>query len=302
MADLDPLNLLHQKIQLPYMKQRGLQTALRVINEERTYERTLPKKSLYKHLYAVEKRASAHNVNITIPYYWYLWGTVSPISVNDDSGVSATPDKVDEGLKEELRPVVSDVLDYYYENGLEGLTDYVYQDAPYDVQRAFRELDKKIRTHHDDYTDFFEVEPSRKSIIKSVYQVFDTFPTVKFPEHEQDVTKWYALFTSEVNEPEFDPDRLMQIDLLFWRIMSLSIAEEHHHGMSQAEVRDALGISSFKAERAVTRESLTELEDAILDDRYEEGDYPEFTTTENNLLDALAEPVLERDLQMSFSD
>lgn len=284
------------------MKQRDLQTALRVINEEGIYERTLPEKSLYKLLYAVEKRARAHDVNITIPYYWYLWGTVSPISVSDGSHVTATPNKVDEGLKEELQPVVTDVLDYYYEKGLEGLTDYMYQDAPYDVQRAFRELDKKIRTHHDDYTDFYEVEPNQKSIHGSVYEVFDTFPTVKFPEHELDVTKWYALFTSEVNEAEFDPDRLMQINLLFWRTVSLSLAEEHHHGMSQAEVRDALGISSFEAERAATRESLTELEDAILDDRYEEEGSPEFTAMENNVLDALAEPVLERNLQMSFSD
>lgn len=284
------------------MKQRGLQTALRVINEERTYERTLPKKSLYKLLYAVEQRARSHGIDITVPYYWYLWGTVSPISVNNDSSVSATLDKVDARLKEDLRPVVCDVLDYYYENGLEGLTDYMYQDAPYDVQRAFRELDKKIRTHHDDYTDFYDVEPSRRSIIRSVYEVFDTFPTVKFPEHEQDITKWYALFTSEVNEAEFDPDRLMQINLLFWRTVSLSLAENHHHGMSQAEVRDALGIASFEAERAATRESLTDLEDAILDDRYEEENFPEFSVAENNVLDALAEPVLERNLQMSFSN
>jgi len=37
----------------------------------------------------------------------------------------------------------------------------MYDDAPYQVQRDFRELDKKIRTLHTEYHDFFEVDPKR---------------------------------------------------------------------------------------------------------------------------------------------
>jgi DNA-binding protein Fis len=282
------------------MKQRGLRAALNLINEERTYGRTLPDKSIHKLLYAVEKRARGEDISLTIPYYWYLWGTVSPLP----SGTQPQPSKTEptSDLEDSLRPIVSEVLEYYYENGLEGLTDYMYEDAPYDVQRSFRSLDKKVRTHHDDYHDFYDVEPSRESIEESVYNVFESFPSVKFPNHERDVTKWYALFTSELNEPKFDTDRLMQINLIFWRIVSLSLAERHYHGMDEDDVCEDLGITNFDHAREETRDSLTELEDEILDQKYDSEKGHDTSDVEEKVLDALAEPVLTQKLQMSFSD
>jgi len=56
----------------------------------------------------------------------------------------------------------------------------MYDDAPYQVQRVFRELDKKIRTLHTEYHDFFEVDPSRESVLSSVHETFDHFQTTDF--------------------------------------------------------------------------------------------------------------------------
>jgi len=65
----------------------------------------------------------------------------------------------------------------------------MYDDAPYQVQRDFRELDKKIRTLHTEYHDFFEVDPSRESVLSSVHETFESFPNDRFPEYDRPIIK-----------------------------------------------------------------------------------------------------------------
>lgn len=281
------------------MKERDLRTVIKLINEERTYETNLVKKSRYKLLYTIQKMADQRNIDIMIPYFWYQFGTVSPLpTVGPEPEI---PDQT-ESLKEELRPLVREALEQYYDDKLEGITDIMYRDAPYDVQREFRELDKKVRTLHDDYNDFYEVEPSRDSIIDSVYSVHDTFPTVKFREQEQDLSKWYTMFTREVDKTDFDPDKLMQINLAFWRTFALRVAENHRHEMTKQEVKRELGISSFEEARESTRKNLRRIESRTLAEKFEGENIPEPGSIESKAADAMVEPILVQELGISFSD
>jgi hypothetical protein len=281
------------------MRERDLRTVIKLINEERTYETDLVKKSRYKLLYTIQKLADERDIDISIPYFWYQFGTVSPLPT-----VGPEPELPDQAkdLKEELRPLVSEALELYYDDRLEGITDIMYRDAPYDVQREFRELDKKVRTHHEDYNDFYEVEPSRESIIDSVYAVHDTFPTVKFREQEQDLSKWYTMFTREVDKTDFDPDKLMKINLTFWRIFALRVAENHRHEMTKQEVKRELEISSFEAARESTRKNLRRMESRTLTEKFEGENRPEPGSVESKAADAMVEPILAQELGVSFSD
>jgi len=281
------------------MEDRDLRTVIKLINEERTYETNLVKKSRYKLLYTIQKMADERDIDITIPYFWYQFGTVSPLpSVGPDLEL---PDQ-SEAFKEELRFLVREALDLYYDDKLEGITDVMYRDAPYDVQREFRELDKKVRTHHNDYNDFYKVEPSRDSIIDSVYAVHDTFPTVKFREQEQDLSKWYTMFTREVDKTDFDPDKLMRINLTFWRIFALRVAENHKHAMTKEEVKRELEITSFEAARDSTRKNLRRIESRTLSNKFEGEDRPEQGSIESKAADAMVEPILAQELDVPFTD
>ena len=281
------------------MRERDLRTVIKLINEERTYETDLVKKSRYKLLYTIKKLADERDIDISIPYFWYQFGTVSPLP-----SVGPEPELPDQAkdFKEELRHLVSEALELYYDDRLEGITDIMYRDAPYDVQREFRELDKKVRTHHEDYNDFYEVEPSRESIIDSVYAVQDTFPTVKFCEQEQDLSKWYTMFTREVDKTDFDPDKLMKINLTFWRIFALRVAENHRHEMTKQEVKRELEISSFEVARESTRKNVRRMESRILTEKFEGDNRPEPGSVESKAADAMVEPILAQELGVSFSD
>lgn len=124
------------------MNREDLGTTLRLLNRERGAADALPKKSLHKLLYRVDVKSAEQDLDIEIPYYWYLFGTVSPATPSTVPSASINGP----GLEDRLRSVVSEALSEYYEHGLEWLTDRMYDDAPYQVQRDFRELDKKIRT------------------------------------------------------------------------------------------------------------------------------------------------------------
>jgi len=159
------------------MNREALGTTLRLLNRERGAADTLPKKSLHKLLYRIDVKSAEQDLDIEIPYYWYLFGTVSPATPSTVPSASIN----EPGVEDCLRTVVSEALSEYYEHGLEWLTDRMYDDAPYQVQRDFRELDKKIRTLHTEYHDFFEVDPSRESVLSSVHETFESFPNDRFP-------------------------------------------------------------------------------------------------------------------------
>jgi len=270
------------------MNREDLGTTLRLLNRERGTADALPKKSLHKLLYRIDVKSAERNLDISIPYYWYLFGTVSPATPSTVPSASINEFE----LEDRLRSVVSDALSEYYEHGLEWLTDRMYDDAPYQVQRDFRELDKKIRTLHTEYHDFFEVDPSRESVLSSVHDTFESFPNDRFPEYDRPLIKWYNAVTRELHSHSPDPSRLMTVNVTFWRIFALELAQRHAQGMSPEEVRGNLGITSFEEARSSAIQKLNEFEEEDLDAKFS-GLATELES-ERSAADELVAPILER--------
>lgn len=268
---------------------------LSLIEEEFPYEiEGIPKKSMHKILYLVNKEAKREGVPITIPYFWFQFGTMSRIDKNPDGGFEmAIADGgtmargIQSEIETELRTIVSRVIDRYLDTSLEDITDEVYQDVHYDVQLTWRELDKKLRTHHPEHADFYEVKPSRESIQKSIYRVYDTFPTNRFPEYESDLNHWYSMITRELNRPEFDAEKMFDINVVFWRIFALEFVQHHHHAMTLEEVKEVLDIDSFSAEQEVCRAMLKTSESETLQQKF--ADDEQFDTVHTRAADAIAE-------------
>ena len=270
------------------MYREDLDTTLRLLNYERGSADELPKKSLHKLLYRIDVKSSERSIDISIPYYWYLFGTVSPAAPS----TVPSADTRKPGLEDRLRPVVSDVLSEYYDHGLEWLTDRMYDDAHYQVQRDFRELDKKVRTLHPEYHDFYEVDPSRESVITSVHETFASFPSGQFPEYKRPLIKWYNTLTRELHSHSPDPSRLMTVDVTFWRIFALELAQRHAQGMTLEEIRGNLGIRSFDYAQDSSFEKLAEFEEEDLDAKF--TDSMTGAETERKAADRLVAPILER--------
>lgn len=270
------------------MNREDLGTALRLLNLERGNADALPKKSLHKLLYRIDVKSAERNLDISIPYYWYLFGTVSPATPSTIPSVGIN----DPELEDRLRSVVSEALSEYYAHGLEWLTDTMYDDAPYQVQRDFRELDKKIRTLHPEYHDFYEVDPSRESVLNSVHETFESFPNDRFPEYDRPLIKWYNSFTRELHSHSPDPSRLMTVNVTFWRIFALDLAQRHAQGMSPEEVRENLGITSFEQARSSAIQKLDEFEEEDLDAKFS-GLVTELES-ERSAADELVASILER--------
>lgn len=270
------------------MNREDLDTTLQLLDHERGSADALHKKSLHKLLYRIDVKSSERGIDISIPYYWYLFGTVSP-AVPSTIPLVGTGNP---GFKDRLRSVVSDVLSEYYDHGLEWLTDRMYDDAPYEVQRDFRKLDKKVRTLHPEYHDFYEVNPSRECVITSVHETFESFPIARFPEYERPLIKWYNTLTRELHSHSPAPSRLMTVNVTFWRIFALELAQRHAQGMTPEEIRGDLGISSFDHAQNSSREKLAGFEEEDLDAKF--SDLVTEAETERKAADRLVAPILER--------
>jgi len=276
---------------------------LSLIEEEFPYEIDgIPKKSMHKILYLINKEAKQEGVQVTIPYFWFQFGTMSRVDKNPDGGFEMAT--ANEGamtrilpgdIETKLRAIVSRVLNRYLDTSLEEITDQVYQDAPYDVQLTWRELDKKLRTHHPEYADFYEVNPSRESIQESIYRVYDTFPTNRFPEYESDLHLWYSMITRELNEPEFDAEKMFDINVLFWRIFALEFVQHYHHGITLEEVKEVLDIDSFSAAQDACRAKLKSSESETLEQKFADDD--QFDTIHTRAADAIAEAVVSEHIR-----
>lgn len=246
------------------MQQEDLDAILRGINRNRGGSDPLPRKALHKLIYRIQKKANKQGLDITVPYYWFMFGTVSPASPSTVPR-SRIPRS---GTNQLLSEITSEVLAEYYAHDLEWLTDEMYKDAPYEVQREFRELDKQIRTRHSGYTDFYEVEPSTDSIVESTLRVYDQFPTDVFPRWEKALVKWYNALTRELHSHSPDSEQLMKVNLCFWRIISLEIAQKHSNSMTCQEIRGDLGIKSFEDEQQETLENLLRIERQDLNSKF----------------------------------
>ncbi len=261
-------------------------TLIRQFLEENHIYEELPDKAVHKLSYLVYQRAHEHGLDVSLPYFWYRYGVLTQQPATSTSGpVSPGLDATEEEL---LNQISETVLEKYYDTSLREITDLTYKDAPYEVFRHWRELDKQISRLQDNYNPFFDNTPIREEIEDKIERVYDSFPLAEYPHHEADIATWYFGMTRELDMGLENVQRLHDVNTVFWGIFTLSVAEKHHYNMTREEVLQALGITSFAKGRGNRRKFLAKLEREGLDDRFDNED-SELTT----VTDAMVEPVLE---------
>jgi hypothetical protein len=234
-------------------------TAILLEEHHSHYENSIPPKALHKILYFAAKEFEREHVEVQLPLYWYIYGAVVRTT---GTGVSIIEKPVGQRIACETR--VADItagertiqcvrralarsLHKYYDLGLEGMTDEMYREAPYAVQRVYRKLDKQLGVAADDQqTTLFghrNVERTRET----VYEFVETFPVDAFAEYENDLHIWYRLVSAELDSEEYDPDRVQRVSELFWRLFCIELACRENNRVSRSAIASELNVQSVEA-------------------------------------------------------
>lgn len=243
---------------MPYMSPEiGVDEATALLLDERDYDSPLREKEFHKLLYFIKHELEERGIDTDIPYYWYLYGTVTPTSKTQVSITEAADggSKVDCPIEPDTldaepdtvgvaRDAVKEVLLRYYEmGGLQPLTDRMYEDAPYQVQREFRELDKQLRTAAEDHPDILDDGYDRSAIRRTLSRIVKSFPTDEFPHLESDLYLWYNVMSTELDQPDefYSVNEMLSLSGAFWTVFMIEVAQEEHSDITVEEVRNEIG-------------------------------------------------------------
>ena len=247
-------------------------TAILLNEHQSTYSGSIPPKALNKILYFAAEELDDENVTADIPYFWYMYGTevktsntdIRTISTEDGRRIRCHTDVEDiqasHGTIRKARKAVSRSLDKYYSKKLEGITDEMYKEAPYDVQRTYRELDTQIGVAADSNQTTLFGDNNRKQISRNLIQFVQDFPTADFPAYEDDLMIWYRVMRAELNDEKFEAEEVDRLATKFWRLFCLELACRENNGVSREEIEAERNISNIEAEKQEMRADLLELE------------------------------------------
>jgi len=267
------------------MTDDGLRAVRNALEENHRYEE-LPDKAVHKLSYLVYKESKNRGLDIDIPFFWYRYGILTRTPMSDSSKT------VSPGLSDREQKVLNNVsrtiLEKYYNTSLGEITDITYEDAPYEIFTHWRELDKQLSELKDNYNPFFDNTPIREEVENKIESIYDSFPTSDFPRHQNDRSTWYFAMTRELDAGMDNIERLNKINTTFWGIFTLSVAKKHRHNMTEKEVSQALGISSFESELQDRQSVLQTLESDERGGRCDSKSGGLTATT-----DAIMEPILE---------
>ena len=191
--------------EVPVTDQLSLEevTAILLNEYQSTYSGSIPPKALNKILYFAAKELEDENVTAEIPYFWYMYGTevktantgVHTVSTKSGKRIRCNTSIEDiqasHATIRKARKAISRSLNDYYSKKLEGITDELYSEAPYDVQRTYRELDTQIEVAADSKQATLFGDNNRQQIRRNLLQFVQDFPTEDFPTYEDDLMIWY---------------------------------------------------------------------------------------------------------------
>lgn len=247
-------------------------TAILLNEHQSTYSGSIPPKALNKILYFAAKELDDENITADIPYFWYMYGTevtTSGTGVHTISTKAGQRIRCDTGVEDiqashgtirKARKAVSRSLDEYYSKNLEGITDEMYAEAPYDVQRTYRELDSQIEVAADSKQTTLFGDNNRKQILRNLLEFVQDFPTDEFPTYEDDLMIWYRVMRAELKTEDFDADKIDRLATKFWRLFCLELACRENNGVSREEIESERNISDIEVEKQEMRADLLEQE------------------------------------------
>ncbi len=96
------------------------------------------------------------------------------------------------------REEVNRALDCYYDGDIEGLTDEMYDEAPYGIQRHYRRLDQQLEAAADKGQMTFDGGKNEKRTRENLYDFIETFPEDEYSEFSDDLSIWYRLMSAEL--------------------------------------------------------------------------------------------------------
>jgi hypothetical protein len=240
--------------------------------DECRYENIRPK-AFHKILYFVDKELEREHVSVDLPIFWYMYGAVvatseteASIEGGEDGNTvwsSITTSDIDapEVAVRRGRRAVSRALDRYYDGGTEGLTEEMYDEAPYEVQRHYRRLDQQLETATDEKQMTLDGGKNEKRTRETLYDFVEAFPEDEFSEFSDDLSIWYRLMSAELDSDDYDPDRAQDLAEDFWRLFCLELACRENNGLSREEIaRELKGVSSVEESKQRIRSDLLEME------------------------------------------
>lgn len=231
----------------------GLDEVSAVLFDEFDQEGTLSPKAFHKITYFIEQNLSEQGYKTGIEYFWYKYGTMTATA---DSSVAIEPSgersevlcslttddlSIDPELEVVLRTVTKDVLTDYDRLDTEGLTDRMYEDAPYDFQRAYRVVDTTIQVELKSRSEE-DVKFDRKAIRAQLHEFIDVFPEDEFSGHLNDLYLWYDILSTALDDDTVTLGDIEEITELFWTIVMLDLATDQETGIDSETLADELNI------------------------------------------------------------
>lgn len=246
----------------------GVGEVTTLILDERKYDSPLRAKTFHKILYFVNKELKEIGIDTDIDYFWYKFGTMAKTS-----GTPVTIDRTDEGSEVDCtldlssidldedeitkaRLAVSRALNAHYRLGTEGLTDIMYEEAPYDLQRNYRHLDQQLSNAIDSRPDIDGVDSDPESVRETIFNVTDSFPADDFPQLEDDLYLWYSNVSADMDENGFRPSNILDISEIFWTIFCIDLAQKENSGLSVDEISEELDTDDLKGRQDKLRKKL----------------------------------------------
>ena len=248
----------------------GEVTAL--LMDEKEYSNPFRPKTFYKLLYFADKEIEDIGLDTDIQHFWYKFGTMaktsgSPVNVDWSAdarevrcSLSPAQVRLPQDDETKARLAVSRALNRLYEHKTEGLTDDMYEEAPYDVQRHYRRLDKQLSDAIDDKPDFSEVDSSREAVLDTVFDIIESFPVDDYPWLEEELDLWYSVVIAELDAEEYRPRKTLQISELFWTIFCIDLAQRENTGLSSKEIAEELDMQDFEGRQEDIRKELELIE------------------------------------------
>jgi hypothetical protein len=239
--------------------------------DEHKYEVSLSPKAVHKILYVAEDELSQERISAELPTFWYMYGPVTAttgtaVFLDDEDenrvacDLNVTEIDAPDGIRRRGRRAVSRALNQYYEHGLEGLTDQIYNEAPYDVQRNYRRLDKQLEAAADDGQMTLDGGKNEKRTRETLFDFVESFPVEDFGEYEDELHIWYRLMSAQLDSDDYDPERAQQLAVEFWRLFCLELACRENDGLSREEIAVELNIDSVESEKRRIQSNLLSLE------------------------------------------
>jgi len=242
-----------------------------ILFEEHDRPATMSTKAFYKIVYFIDQGLIEQGYTTDVEHFWYKYGTmtvtagsgvtVEPSGKRSEVLCSVTPEELelDSATETEIRTVTQNVLADYNRLNTEGLTDRMYEEAPYEFQRQYRELDGLIQSEIR-YRGSESQQFDRESIRDQMHEFISAFPEEEFERFSNDLYLWYDILSTVLDDGTTSLQEIAEIAEIFWTIVMLEIATKPETGVDTETLENELNIDDVTGLQGYLRYRLNQFE------------------------------------------